>query len=474
MSESSILKSTLKGAPITPDLKNIWGDDAFQSRENLAKALTNIIRDEPHSLVLGLNGGWGSGKTFILQRWQLQLKKDGFEALYFNAWADDYCGDPLIAIIGQLWEYLKDSDLSECVKSLKASTSSFVKQTVFNALSTVSGGVVTLSEEQLKSAAEKCIDNYSEQNLTREEIRKRLSSLAHKIQEKTHHPLIFIIDELDRCRPTFAIELLERVKHIFDVDNIVFVFGLDRAQLCKSIQAVYGNIDADEYVSRFIDIDFNLPQPNYRIFIEAACKRMNLTDYYFAKDSASRTNVHRDESNMFIQTFTSLAHQLGLSLRAAEHCLRIFFVVMKNVQPKNTVWPELMGLLILIRYKQPELYKQFITGKCDVMPLIDFLNETFLNEQLEYALELKLLKINLYALKTASYEHLQQIAKGATVNNTLLAKHDANMTADVAHSLLEWTKHRHLTAIRSSDRISYLASLIELCQPEIKKPWDRY
>lgn len=473
MSESSIPKPTLKGAPIKPNSESIWGDDAFKTREKLANTLTSIIRDEPHSLVVGLNGGWGSGKTFILQRWQLQLKKDGFEALYFNAWADDYCGDPLIAIIGQLWLHLKDPDLSECVKSLKESAGSLFKQTIFNALSTATGGVVTLSEEQIKSAAEKCIDNYSEQNLTRKELRKRLSALAHKIHEKTHHPLVFIIDELDRCRPTFAIELLERVKHIFDVDNIVFVFGLDRAQLCKSIQAVYGEIDADEYISRFIDIDFSLPPPNYRVFIEATCKRMHLTDYYLFKDATSQTNVHRDDSNMFIQTFASLAHQLGLSLRGAEHCLRIFFVVMKNVKHRNMMWPELLGLLILLRYKKPLLYQKFITGQSDVMPLIDLFNELFAHEQIEYALELTLLKVHLYALKPASYEHLKQIEKGAPVNNSLLAKHDANMTVEEAQTLLKWASYRPHIAIQSSERISYLASLIELCQPETKKPWDR-
>ena len=53
----------------------------------------------------------------------------------------------------------------------------------------------------------------------------------------TGQPLVFIIDELDRCRPTFAIELLERVKHIFDVPNIVFVFGINRSELVKALDS---------------------------------------------------------------------------------------------------------------------------------------------------------------------------------------------------------------------------------------------
>ena len=60
-------------------------------------------------------------------------------------------------------------------------------------------------------------------------------------QQVTHRLLIFI-DELDRCRPTFAIETLEVVKHFFNVPNVVFVFSLDMNQLQKSIKTIYGDI----------------------------------------------------------------------------------------------------------------------------------------------------------------------------------------------------------------------------------------
>ena len=70
--------------------------------------------------------------------------------------------------------------------------------------------------------------------------------------------MVFIIDELDRCRPTFAIELLERVKHIFDVPNIVFVFGINREELTKSLRSVYGEIEAEEYLRRFFDMELRL------------------------------------------------------------------------------------------------------------------------------------------------------------------------------------------------------------------------
>lgn len=82
-----------------------WADDKLD-RQKCADALTNFIDGQPDSLVLSLNGGWGSGKSFMLKRWKVDLEKKGFSAIYFNAWEDDYYKDPLIAIVGQLREYM--------------------------------------------------------------------------------------------------------------------------------------------------------------------------------------------------------------------------------------------------------------------------------------------------------------------------------------------------------------------------------
>lgn len=84
------------------DPNNIWADDKL-NRKSCANFLTNIILGQNKPLVLSLNGFWGSGKTFFLKRWQKHLERDGVTAIYFNAWEDDYCNDPLVAIIGQLW-----------------------------------------------------------------------------------------------------------------------------------------------------------------------------------------------------------------------------------------------------------------------------------------------------------------------------------------------------------------------------------
>lgn len=80
--------------------------------------------------------------------------------------------------------------------------------------------------------------------------------------------MIFIIDELDRCNPYYAVKVLERIKHLFNIPNIVFVLSIDKEQLSNSIRGYYGSdlIKADEYLKRFIDIEYTLPDPDVDVF----------------------------------------------------------------------------------------------------------------------------------------------------------------------------------------------------------------
>ena len=91
-------------------------------------------------------------------------------------------------------------------------------------------------------------------------------------------PVIFFIDELDRCNPTFAVRTLERIKHIFDIPNIVFVLSIDKSQLGNSICGYFGSdkFDAEEYLRRFIDIEYQLPEPSYERYIDYIANKVGI------------------------------------------------------------------------------------------------------------------------------------------------------------------------------------------------------
>ena len=227
-----------------PEIKSeaLWEDDALD-RADVAKKLTNLVRDQKTSLVISLDGSWGTGKTFLLKRWEKQLNNEGFKAIYFNAWEDDFCNDPLVAIIGQLSSISSEIILKKIVDKIKRSAKPLLKQGFISTLNITTG--MTLSNDFLEKLSYSVLNEYSSSKESKDRLKKHLLEMAEEVMKKTKQPLVFIIDELDRCRPTFSIELLERVKHIFDIPGIVFVFGINQAELCHSIESVYGKIKSD-------------------------------------------------------------------------------------------------------------------------------------------------------------------------------------------------------------------------------------
>ena len=208
--------------------QNPWSNDALD-RSKVAIALTNLIRYQSDSLVISLNGHWGTGKTFFLKRWQRNLEQEGFHAIYFNAWEDDFCDDPLVAIIGQLSESLGEKEgFKEYVPKIKKALKPLLTRNFQSVTKKFTGADFSAFQEQF---VDNVLEEYSNQRSNKVRLKEQLKEMSTMVIGETEQPLVFIIDELDRCRPTFSIELLERVKHIFDVPGMVFVFGVNRDEL---------------------------------------------------------------------------------------------------------------------------------------------------------------------------------------------------------------------------------------------------
>ena len=93
-----------------------WQDDVLKRKE-IASRLTNIICNQSLPFVISIHGEWGTGKTFMLKRWQRDLENQDFKAIYFNAWEDDFCDDPLLSILGQLADHFKEDGLKQLARS---------------------------------------------------------------------------------------------------------------------------------------------------------------------------------------------------------------------------------------------------------------------------------------------------------------------------------------------------------------------
>ena len=132
--------------------------------------------------------------------------------------------------------------------------------------------------EAMASYAEERLSRYTDVQESIHKFRKSLTGMSASLATSTGgKPLVIIIDELDRCRPTYAIELLEITKHLFSVDHIIFILATNKSALAHSVKALYGyEFDAAGYLHRFFDLDLQLPEPNRKEFTRAMIRAVQL------------------------------------------------------------------------------------------------------------------------------------------------------------------------------------------------------
>lgn len=264
-----------------------WKSD-LMNRKGVAKFLSQHLDAAEHIKVLNVNSEWGSGKTFFLQAWK-QEQKPLRPCIYFDAWKHDYSGDPFVSLVATIREQLEDQlgKTSGATQSIKKFTASAAK-TLVAATPVVAKGLVKkylaidgaeLSEainDTMSDAAEKAVEHLISSNkealATVDNFKKIFNELlvnVGRLKNSGSMPAYIFIDELDRCRPTYAIELLERIKHLFDVSGCKFIIASDTKQLAHSINAVYGHaFESKQYLKRFFDAEFSLDNSNIRGWVK--------------------------------------------------------------------------------------------------------------------------------------------------------------------------------------------------------------
>ena len=242
----------------------------------VAENFMKIIDKDENGTILSINSEWGTGKTTFIKMWEKMLDNDDaykgkYETLYFNAWENDYIKDPLLAILSEM--ELEKNNKKQFFDNIKMKGKKLVKPILLTGLKVATHGIIDASnlsnytKEELPELSEKIGDAIFEETVQLKNTREEFKIFLGKQQQKSNKKIIFFIDELDRCKPTFAIELLEVIKHLFSIKDIVFIISLDKEQLSYSIQNIYGqNMNVDGYLRRFFDLEFKLPSPNKKIY----------------------------------------------------------------------------------------------------------------------------------------------------------------------------------------------------------------
>lgn len=355
---------------INPSEDNPFAEDRLSRRE-YAESLSNIIDAYSNTgCVISINGEWGTGKTTFVKMWQRLLQKNNYRTIYFNAWETDYVSDPLVALLGELKEIVGDNEKFRNICGHLGRISFAVGKALFK-------HTTGIDVDGIADEISNQIDDYSKQKTTFEEFKRLLAEYVATAAEDQPVPVIFIIDELDRCNPHFAVKVLERVKHLFDIPNIIFVLPISKKQLEYSIQGFYGSdrIDAANYLRRFIDLEFELPKPDHEQFF------MFLYDYhgfdaYFQKKCSFLNDVQYTRE-LFKNLVVKLCSHVDVDLRTMDKLFVLCRLVATELYGKHVKQIDLIFLLCYIKIFYYDLYCDIRQHNLSLQELVTKFEETF-------------------------------------------------------------------------------------------------
>lgn len=362
------------GIRIQPRQLEIPKDDPFKhdllGRKGSAEVLTSLLGNMEGPCVLAVDAAWGTGKTTFLEMWTAQLRKQDFTVVKLNAWETDFTGDPFLAISSEITNQLEDfenNSVKEKLAKTKSAAIEVAKRAAPALIRIATAGVLDIAPliekeigQVVASLAEDRLVKFKADQGSLLEFQKSLSDLAQQVAAASQgHPLIVVIDELDRCRPSYAIELLEVAKHLFSVDHIVFVLAVNRSQLVHSIGAVYGSgFDSEGYLRRFFDVDFRLPELSRRQFIESTIDSLRFDEYFERTEDPAA----RGENENVRTLLTTFLDYPDLSLRRIEQALHRLGLLFASLRSDTRSLGIPATVALIIRAIDINLYLRLIKG----------------------------------------------------------------------------------------------------------------
>lgn len=346
------------------------------------------------SLVASLNAPFGSGKTTFIQMWKDHLDTrrtsdaDVPRCILLNAWEDDYCGDPLLSLVDaiekEFSERTADKKTADRLDSVKEATKDlgwFIVGMANSAASHWTGldaaaaGELAETKKASRGKEQPIVDVLSLFQ-GRKAALSRLKSALRSLFEEDKAPVFILVDELDRCRPDFAVQYLETIKHIFDVEGLAFVLAVDLGQLENSARALFGDgLNFSEYYRKFAHRNIRLPSPDAEGIRKLVTR---YTDRYLGDpnpESMGRKSLLNFENTR--HALTQLPYDLRLTPRQIQEAFRILGHMTSVPEKKGDLYYDIANAVIFLTFLnlwKSALFEEILSGKVSLDRLLEIIS----------------------------------------------------------------------------------------------------
>jgi hypothetical protein len=355
------------------------------------------------SFTLALDAQWGQGKTFFITNWARDLCSGSspYPTLIFDAWAADYGQEPMVSFMAAFKEAidtridgleLKKTVKSKASKHLSRAVSQFrhalvpaskiVGKGILQKLTGVAfdeildaaqsdrstgrsehlrGDILEVMNKGLDEFFEKSLEEHVEREQAIEAFKESIEKALLELSESggVALPMFVFIDELDRCRPDFAIELLEGVKHLFGIPGVCFVVSTNISQLSESTKAIYGSgFDGYNYLKRFFDVEYTLPAASGTNFMRLLLKENSGLKFDqlvlgLPKNGFDGINDPMDAC----YALTWVTEVFALDLRSQRTVLEMVVASASGVPSGKKIFVLWLAILCAIKYKSLEAFE---------------------------------------------------------------------------------------------------------------------
>lgn len=358
--------------------------DEFQ-RKNIAEKVLKLLKSDIDISPMVIDGGWGAGKSEFCHK-LINLSKeqgDAYQHVYIDAYRADHADEPLLTVLAAVLKLVPVAERQEVIKkvmpALRYSLKAMGKAALSHVLRQDIDGLTENFEKEISEAAGKAIDS-SVEGLLKDHIEadKNLELLQSSLAEiATKKSILIFVDELDRCRPNFAVDMLEVIKHTFNVENVQFVLITNTQQLKAAINNIYGGeVDAQRYLDKFLKYTLSLsPTFNHRGDTQF---QTSLLHYFKLIDKSVLLKNKELDKSMEGELVRNMIKTHKWSLREVESFVRyleIYQVLTDNnglYENQKSFLRTLKILGVMLSVFNPSLGQSMLNGRADGKELGQF------------------------------------------------------------------------------------------------------